>query len=364
MVDGKRFLACSNDVIDSFFIKFATIIRETDDLLRFTADETMMETLKATKVVVPEEIKRYVESKPPELPHITAMCCNNIIGTKPPLFLIIQKKKTIPIELKPLCDTGKIWLISTPHGWMDRWAFLLWAFCFHIFFKNLKDIMPTNYLVKQGLLVCDGHSSRENPLALQLLHSSKIRVLILPPHTTHVLQLFDVGLASILKKRFTALFIDMLKKKEAYIEGNMTASMRKIGVEAFVRAWDDVCNKDNCSAAAQRVGLNPVSSEAPKESPYVRDPTEQERALLNERRNRMRNCLIINNCELTTEEKIAEIRTFVQKSEKDKDLCKDISEFGSIQEIFNFIKEKAASHGVHMLTAPPPFRGTRFDLRN
>ena len=78
--------------------------------------------------------------------------------------------------------------------------------------------MPTIYATRQGLLICDGHSSRENPLALQLLHSAKIRVIILPAHTTHVLQLFDVGLAAILKKRFTALLLEMLKKKEAYVE--------------------------------------------------------------------------------------------------------------------------------------------------
>ena len=74
---------------------------------------------------------------------------------------------------------------------------------------------------------------------------------------------------------------------------------------------NEVCNKDNCVAAASQVGLNPVSSEAPKTSPYVRDPTEQERVLLEERRNRMRNSLIINNFELTTDEKIAEIKSFV-----------------------------------------------------
>ena len=185
----------------NFFNIFGKIFRETDDLLKFTADETMMETLKSVKVIVPAEIQTYVEAKPPELPHITALCCNNIVGTKPPLFFIIQKKKTIPNEIKQLCDTGKIWLISTPHGWIDRWAFLVWSFCFYVFYKTLIDMMPKSYLSKQGIVICDGHSSRENPLALQILRLANLRFFILPAHTTHVLQLFDAGLAAILKKK-------------------------------------------------------------------------------------------------------------------------------------------------------------------
>ena len=68
-----------------------------------------------------------------------------------------------------------------------------------------------------------------------------------------------------------------------------------------------------------------------------------------------------NNCDLTDDAKINEIREFVKKSEKDKDLCKEFKDFYSLYDLFKFIKENAASHGVHLLTTPPPFRGMRFD---
>ena len=154
----------------------------------------------------------------------------------------------------------------------------------------------------------------------------------------------------------------MLKKKDSYVSGNMTTSMRKIGIDALVQALDEVCNKHNCEAAAQRIGLHPVSSDSPKASPYVREPTEYEQKILEERRTRTRESLKINCFELMTNDKIAEIKEYVGRSEKDKLLCRDISEFSNLQELFKFIKEHAEANGVHVLSTPPSFRGLRFDI--
>ena len=91
--------------------------------LKFTADETMMELTRRSKLVIPDEMKVYMESASPDMPHMTAMCCTNVIGTKPPLFIIVPELKNLPDELKQQIHTGKIWLVSTPSGWMNCWAF-------------------------------------------------------------------------------------------------------------------------------------------------------------------------------------------------------------------------------------------------
>ena len=360
-IDGKRFYSCTNQVIDDFFTKFSAIIANCPEELRYTADETMMETTRSNKVIIPAEIKRYIEAKTPEMPHITAMCCTNVIGSKPPLFVIIQKCKNIPKELQQLSDTKKIWLIATNNGWMDRWAFLVWTFFFSIFYRNTLDELPRSFAEKTGVMICDRHTSRGNPLALTILKKAGLKVIILPAHTTHVLQLFDVGLASPLKSRFTQIFQSMLKKKENYVENNITASMRKIAIEAFIEAWDCICNKGNCEAAARSVGIKPVTSSAPKESIYVRDPTDKEVLFLQSRRKKTNDLLSINNSEITDDTKLEEIISYVKRSEKDKDLCRSYDEFTSDQELWKFICDNAESKGVSIFSTPPSLHGVRFD---
>ena len=68
----------------------------------------------------------------------------------------------------------------------------------------------------------------------------------------------------------------------------------------------------------------------------------------------------INNCIITDPEKIEEIRAYVQRSERDKYLCKKLSEFPDFKAIYRYLVENAAEHNVHMLTNPPPYRGVFF----
>ena len=359
-INQKRFLSCSYDVIDSFFYNFYALMHETITELKFTTDETMMELTKRTKVVIPDDMKVYMESATPDIPHITVMCCTNVIGIKPPLFIIIPDLKNLPDELKQQVQTGKIWVCSTTSGWMNRWSFALWSFFFIVWYVNYIDNSNGAYSNHQALLVLDGHTSRENPISLQLFKMFGIRVLVLPSHTTHVLQLFDVGIAGALKERFTREFAKNLKNKNYYIAGNDRATMRKAAVDAFVEAWDLICNKSNCVNTAAAVGLEPVDKEAPKKNPYVRNLTPEEKEIFNARVKRKQGLLDINSCEISKEEKIREIKESTIKNERDKLLCTDISQFHTMQEIFTFLSENAREKGVNILCKPPPCRGYTF----
>lgn len=66
---------------------------------------------------------------------------------------------------------------------------------------------------KKELLIIDGHSSRENPGAMQLLSETDINVLILPSHTSHILQVLDVAISVSIKHCFIDIFNDGIKKK-------------------------------------------------------------------------------------------------------------------------------------------------------
>ena len=152
-----------------------------------------------------------------------------------------------------------------------------------------------------------------------------------------------------------------MKNKNFYVPKNDRATVRKLAIESFVEAWDMTCNKSNCLSSATSIGLEPVNREAPKRNQYVRNLTPQEQEIFNKRVKRKEEILDINNCEITKDEKIAEIRNYTIKNGRDKGLCVEISQFQNLQEVYSYILENANEKGVHMLCNPHPFRGHHFN---
>ena len=316
-IDTKRFLACRVDIIESFFTNFGDIIANTPPALLFTADETMVQISTRNKVLIPNDFRIYFEPKGPELPHITAMCTSNVLGAKPPLFVVLKKLKNLPKELAIHVDLGRVWIASSSNGWMDRHCFLMWTIHFLCWLQEYRGGLPDNIKNMPALLILDGHKSRENPLALELFKYFNVEVIVLPSHTTHILQFFDVSIASPLKKEFTDLFVAMLKAARNYNQENMSAVMRKVALEAFLEAWDKTCTYRRCIDAATAVGYQPdpdnhrhiMCPEKPLNSKHVKPRLEErEQQIVDARAAAMADRLNINNKMITTDDAIQEIR--------------------------------------------------------
>ena len=355
IIDNKRFLACTFDVVRFFYHEFAQLLRDTPDYLFFTADETMMQTNRGNKVIIPASAQRYVTPAPPEMPHITAMCTCNLVGVKPPLLIIIKSKKKVPAEVKELIETSKAWILSTHSGWMERTAFYLWSVLFGIWFYNYRNSLPHEFHSKKGLLVVDGHTSRENPAAIEFLESCGLSVLVLPSHTTHVLQFFDIGLAAPLKQKFSMIFARNMKNETMFIEGNLNASLRKIAIESFVEAWDIVCSRDNCKATARAVGYRPFDVAQPLSNQYVRELTPQERANVEARERRRANMLNISSSNITDHEKLEEIRAALNRTQGNTELCKPLSDFNPAEPdaYYQYYFKWAKENGTILFSTPP-----------
>jgi len=179
---------------------------------------------------------------------------------------------------------------------------------------------------------------------------------------THVLQLFDVGLASPLKKRFAQLFHDMMKKESNHVDGNVAATMRKNTIEAFTTAWDVICSKANCESAAAEVGLHPVDRSRPKSSPYVRDLTEIERTQLAAWNRKHSNRISISGCLLSGTTKIDEVRGMVGKNPRDKDLAGTLAEYEGYLPFLKAILTQATTNGTRLLSPIPPIGITRITV--
>ena len=357
LLDGSRFNACKEEHVMSFFEKYGDLIRSTPPNLVFVADETMIDTTRLNKILKPSQMKKYLSSKLPDIPHATAMCCNNITGKALPLFIIMKGRARFPPELEKYVETLSFALCSTRSGWMDRWSFLYWTLCFIGWVTEYVDHLPHKYSGRSIILIVDGHTSRSCPIALELLRAYNIILLTLPGHATHIMQLFDVGLGHPLKKEYTNLLKEYIRDGFGKIPGNESPTLTRVVILAMIQAWNKVSSIKNILAAAEAVGLNPYCPDKLKESSFIKETfTPEEERIIARRASRR----TINNMNLTTAESITDVRTNFVKEGADSLLCKSLSDFHSLRELVAFYAVKSKEQYVNMLTTPPLIRGVHF----
>lgn len=118
-------------------------------------------------------------------------------------------------------------------------------------------------------MVMDGHGSRECPLALYLLKCNSINVLILPAHTTHITQMFDVCLAHSLKRLAAKIMKKLIKENIANKDMTRISIIRKSAIMAAISAWVSICNPESCQKAARVTGFSPYNKNQIDNSKFV-----------------------------------------------------------------------------------------------
>jgi hypothetical protein len=174
--------------------------------------------------------------------------------------------------------------------------------------------LPTEIRWKRGLLIVDGHTSRECPIAFSLLDKANFDQLVLSSHLSHVLQMFDVGLAWPFKAKFAELFLK-IEKNESFTEMPNVGKNRLVSVRTLISAWQISSCLENCRSEARATGIYPFDPERLMKSRFVHCLSQDEivRFQNNHRKNRRLN---INSCILTDKEKIDEVRSCISKNEK------------------------------------------------
>lgn len=255
----------------SFYEQHEQLIENCPFQLMFGADETMLDTTLRGKLIVDLSDPHPILTRDAlKLPHVTSMCCHTVSGVPLPPFIILPKLNKLPEELREFAASGQAWFASSQSGWMCRDLFLIWTIHFINWLSIYRTTLAETIRNARALLIVDGHSSRECPIALQLLRSNGVDVLVLPGHTTHITQMFDVCLASAVKSKYTKLLNKLLKESTITAE-NKTAKARYCSVRAFISAWHSVCTHDACMSAAKKTGFYPFNAHAIEESPFVRD---------------------------------------------------------------------------------------------
>ncbi|ODQ69423.1 hypothetical protein LIPSTDRAFT_334725, partial [Lipomyces starkeyi NRRL Y-11557] len=105
---------------------------------------------------------------------------------------------------------------------------------------------------QQRLLICDGHDSHISGSFIAHCLQNRITLLILPPHTSHLLQPLDVAIFGPLKKRLTAAL--------SHLNQAQLVRIQKIEwMEAYIQARSEACTQQNIESAWRGAGLFPFN---------------------------------------------------------------------------------------------------------
>ena len=180
------------------------------------------------------------------------------------------------------------------------------------------------------------------------MRSNNINVLILPSHTSRVLQMFDVSLASPLKLEFGKKFRALLHSVNR--EQALAPQVRQCAVYALVHAWSKVCNQDNTEAGARATGTVPCQVEIVLANRFVNALTPE---IARRYPMREEDPSSINGKVITEFQMIEMINTLVSKDERWAHLCLRGSYPSYVELATQLISEE--HNNCRFFGFPPPF---------
>ena len=274
-LEAARQRACTSSTVREFFRKMAPYFR-VDPHLLFNCDETSALFTRSFRVCVPHGLPPITE-KIHQQGNITTLFCFNTKGWSMRPFMILKGLKTLPKELGDFTDHACF--SSQINGWISKKLFFNFCREFVGELSHYRTRLPPHLQNAPATLVSDGHGTRISLSTIALLRSHNVNLVILPPHCSHVLQPFDVGLAAPFKNDVRKLIGAPPEPVRNATRGlGRTAQTRYKIVAAMLDGWRSVCNPTNAAAAWRATGLYPWNPEKALTSRFVRQVPEDEPA--------------------------------------------------------------------------------------
>lgn len=261
---------CNETVLRLFYQLLGNFIHSIDGLI-YNMDETYCDFNKKGKLVVPQG-KYPVVSEEHRIGHVTCICTINAAGMAWKPFIILPMLQNLPEELREF-QTQCIFA-SSPSGWITSKIFLIWCLFFIGEINKHREILRATYGDKAKttpcVLIVDGHKSRINSEAIELLFMNNIQLIILPAHTSHVTQPFDICVAAPLKLSLQK-FSDNppLWAKQRVEKLCETAKKRYLLVLNVIDAWKQAASTRNVKMGFFKAGIVPFNVDEPLKNAFV-----------------------------------------------------------------------------------------------
>ncbi|KAJ3446991.1 nnp-1 protein putative nuclear protein 1 nop52 [Anaeramoeba flamelloides] len=195
-IEYKRIIV-NEEIVEDFFITLKGLFEEKEYIskLIFNMDETSLQLSKSEtySVISPEIKKKSYRAKLPTKRHMSAVCTISAWGNcLKTLYLLPQKSLNKKVFEKT--NLSNYAYAISPRGFITKVLFYEWVRC--VFIPGVEAIREFNKLPKDewALLVLDGHNSRANLAAIHLLQKHYIDCVVIPSHSSHLLQPLDVGI--------------------------------------------------------------------------------------------------------------------------------------------------------------------------
>jgi hypothetical protein len=201
-IDRKRVAACTPENLQSFFDLLVQIVTENKISKRniHNMDEkgTFMGCMNREYILVPKEEKIAFISQDGGREWVSSIECISAEGTAIDTFLIV---KGVHFREDYFDNANSGMTIATSEkGWTSKEIAMLWLQ--HHFEPRTRD--PEDSQAPR-LLIVDGHESHCSIEFIEYCCDHSIFLLILPPHTTHILQPLDKGIFGPLSQAYTQI---------------------------------------------------------------------------------------------------------------------------------------------------------------
>ena len=270
-IEFDRRHSCDVLTIYSYFQIHQELFKRHPCLI-LNVDETMLTAKRRLKVLarngklplIPDAVK---------VPHLTGCVTFSASGFVFDPLIILPNKKT----LRTLQEyTGLAYFSSSTAWWMTSQIFIYYSILLICQLSCYRLTLPENLRNERILLLSDGHPSRFNFTSALIFYLFNVDLVLIPPHTSHLLQAFDVAVASPLKANFKEEIIkqrfDLYLQQGFDVEKQTRRELRDSLIKSFINSLRKSCTTSNISSGFKMSGIVPVNVAQPLSSDYAMTP--------------------------------------------------------------------------------------------
>jgi DDE superfamily endonuclease/Tc5 transposase DNA-binding domain len=246
-IEISRMSGANTDAFNKWFDAVKMVVDRFDIEVEniYNMDETgfSMGTMDCTRVIVDTSVRTKWQAHPGRKEWVTIVECICADGTSI-LPLVIFKGVNPLSNWIPRALRDNWYFSANSKGWTTNLHGLEWLI--RVFDPQTRDKAKG----KRRLLICDGHDSHISGNFITYCMKENILVLILPPHTSHMLQPLDVAIFGPLKKGLT-------RALSPYHEAQLSNIQKAEWLEAYMEARKIGINATNIASAWRGAGLVP-----------------------------------------------------------------------------------------------------------
>jgi hypothetical protein len=248
-IESVRMDGATKEVFDAWFDAYKKAVLGFKILKEntYNMDESgfSIGTMESTRMIFDSTLRTKHQAHPGRQEWVSMVECLCADGTNiPPLGIF--KGKNVLQNWIPNEVLDKWFFSANTKGWTSNLHGLEW----------LKRVFEPSTRTKANgqyrLLICDGHDSHISGSFIAHCLQNRIILLILPPHTSHLLQPLDVAIFGPLKKRLTAALSHLNQAQLGRIQ-------KHEWMEAYIQARADIFNLQNIESAWRGAGLFPFN---------------------------------------------------------------------------------------------------------